>query len=216
MGEYSIDNHFCDKECESKYKSQEWTGKNHPTWDGGKEAVTCEECGSEYSVKPSVVDKTRFCSRECANSNWTVPEVTMYCEQCGDAVTRKPHNIKSDIIFCSDSCFGTWMQHKHSGDGNPQWRGGKVEYYGANWNHERAIALDDAGYECRLCGMKRDEHYAEYDRDLAVHHKIPRRTFDVPEEANFQDNLVAVCSGCHHSKLESDPIPHNDIRAPAY
>lgn len=214
MGDYSIDNHFCDKECESAYKSQEWTGKDHPTWDGGNETVTCEECGSEYSVKPSVVDKTRFCSRDCQTSNREVPDVVMDCEQCGDSVTRKPYNIKSDIIFCSDSCFSTWMRDYRSGNGNPQWNGGKVEYYGANWNHERQIALDAAGYTCRLCGMSRNEHYNMHGRDLDVHHRIPIDNFDTPEAANFHENLVVACRNCHQSKLERKPVPHNSIRAP--
>ncbi len=35
MGDYSIDNHFCDKLCEQSWKQEHWTGENHPSWDGG-------------------------------------------------------------------------------------------------------------------------------------------------------------------------------------
>lgn len=107
------------------------------------------------------------------------------------------------------------MSEQQRGDGNPQWVGGKAYYYGENWNEERRKALDNAGYECKLCGMTRDEHYDEYGFDLDVHHRIPLRAFDEPENANFQSNLVVCCRNCHQSKLEADPIPHNDIRAPA-
>lgn len=35
MGDYPIDNHFCDKECEQSWKRQRWTGDGHPSWRGG-------------------------------------------------------------------------------------------------------------------------------------------------------------------------------------
>src|SRR6056297_2356915 len=35
MGDYSIDNHFCDKDCEQSWKREHWTGENHPSWRGG-------------------------------------------------------------------------------------------------------------------------------------------------------------------------------------
>lgn len=34
MGDYEIRNHFCSKECESVYKSDEWVGEDHPSWMG--------------------------------------------------------------------------------------------------------------------------------------------------------------------------------------
>lgn len=68
-GNYSIDNHFCDKECEGKFKSENWCGEKHPNWSGGTETVECEVCGDEYEVKPSEVAKTRFCSLDCQCKN---------------------------------------------------------------------------------------------------------------------------------------------------
>lgn len=35
MGDYSIDNHFCDKSCEKLWKRKHWTGQGHPSWNGG-------------------------------------------------------------------------------------------------------------------------------------------------------------------------------------
>jgi len=35
MGDYSIDNHFCNKSCEQSWKQKHWTGENHPSWNGG-------------------------------------------------------------------------------------------------------------------------------------------------------------------------------------
>jgi hypothetical protein len=35
VGEYEIKNHFCDKECETEWKQQNWVGGDHPLWNGG-------------------------------------------------------------------------------------------------------------------------------------------------------------------------------------
>jgi len=58
--------------------------------------------------------------------------------------------------------------------------------------------------------MTRDQHYQNYDEDLHVHHKVPRRqiideeepTIEQFELANSLDNLVTLCKSCHR-KLES-------------
>ncbi len=36
MGDYAIDNHFCDKECETQFKRHNWVREGHPNWEGGK------------------------------------------------------------------------------------------------------------------------------------------------------------------------------------
>lgn len=214
-GEYSIDNHFCDKECESNYKSEHWVGEDHPSYDGGNETVICNECGDTYRVKPSVVDKTRFCSRGCHTENQTDPMIELSCDWCSEEFERKSHNIKSDSVFCSDACFQTWLGKQRMGEDNPAWNGGAVSYYGSNWTEERRKAMSNAEYACELCEMSRSEHYDEYGYDLHVHHRIRINAFDVREDANFQNNLVVVCHGCHFGTLESDPVPHNELRAPA-
>ena len=35
MGDYSIDNHFCDKSCEQSWKREHWRDEDHPSWQGG-------------------------------------------------------------------------------------------------------------------------------------------------------------------------------------
>jgi len=64
-GEYHLENHFCDKKCESEWKSENWGGESHPNYNGGKVKVSCEWCGDAYTVTPALEDTTRFCSREC-------------------------------------------------------------------------------------------------------------------------------------------------------
>jgi len=39
MGDYAIDHHFCDKECEKQFKKANWVKQDHPLWKGGQGAV---------------------------------------------------------------------------------------------------------------------------------------------------------------------------------
>jgi hypothetical protein len=91
---YEQKNYFCDKKCESSFKSREWVGENHPSWDGGKEKCFCEECGSEYYVNPSEVKKSKYCSRKCYNISQSIEKKEYECANCGDTFKEMPHNIK--------------------------------------------------------------------------------------------------------------------------
>lgn len=46
-----------------------FVGENNPNYRGGKISKICPYCGCIYYVKPSEVDKRKFCSRRCANEN---------------------------------------------------------------------------------------------------------------------------------------------------
>lgn len=50
MGDYAIDHHFCDKECEKEYKQHNWVREGHPRWEGGKAGIdTVRNCLSNFS-----------------------------------------------------------------------------------------------------------------------------------------------------------------------
>lgn len=194
--------------------------------------VACDWCGEKTEKYPSNITENNFCSRDCYNSwdseekkesgnpMWSGGKVSMVCDECSSEFERRKSR-KSENKFCSNQCRLVWFEREHDtpspmyGSDNPQWSGGYEGYYGENWNEERRKALRNAEYECKLCGMERDDHYLKYGFDLEVHHRIPVSAFDVVENANFQNNLVVCCRNCHQSKLEANPIPHNEIRAPA-
>lgn len=54
--------HTCSIECRDKWQ----TGENAANWKGGKETVTCEWCGDEYTLNPNKADSRRFCDKWCA------------------------------------------------------------------------------------------------------------------------------------------------------
>jgi 5-methylcytosine-specific restriction endonuclease McrA len=59
------DAQFCSRECFGKYKSENHTGKNSASWDGGENEKDCEVCGQSFSYKSHREDTARFCSNDC-------------------------------------------------------------------------------------------------------------------------------------------------------
>jgi DEAD/DEAH box helicase domain-containing protein len=64
--------------------------------------------------------------------------------------------------------------------------------YGPHWESLRRQARARDGYRCQVCGQ------LEGDREHDVHHKKPFRAFSSPSEANQLNNLITLCSACHH------------------
>lgn len=52
MGDYSLDHHFCDKECEREFKQVNWVREDHPRWEGGSDGVN--------AVRNALSDKSWF------------------------------------------------------------------------------------------------------------------------------------------------------------
>lgn len=205
MGGYSLDNTFCSKECESEYKSENWVGEDHPSWDGGEVETECAECGTDISRKPSDLKDNNFCTKACFYSFRTVDMVERDCVNCANAVEKKPYNFKTENAVCSQECLSEHLGELRKGEDNPQWKGGRFDYYGPNWNEQRKSALERDGYECQKCGMDIEEHYDEFGASLHVHHIEPRRsiidtsspTVEEFEEANRLENLRTLCKSCH-------------------
>ncbi len=66
--------------------------------------------------------------------------------------------------------------------------------YGANWQTQRAKALERDNHHCQTCGTA-----ARPNQGLHVHHIRPFRDFPPGrvDEANQLDNLVTLCPSCH-------------------
>jgi hypothetical protein len=61
---------FCSLECRSEWRSKYWVGANHPQYQPGPRARTCQHCGKDFAQRTteaiSVFRKRKFCSMECA------------------------------------------------------------------------------------------------------------------------------------------------------
>lgn len=94
-----------------------------------------------------------------------------------------------------------------TGEDHHLWKGGCHSYYGPTWYKQREKALERDEYQCRDCGMSVQEHLAEFDEDLHVHH-IERFDENEPTEPQHElDNLLSLCQSCHLGKWEQADNP---------
>lgn len=196
MGEYSIDRHFCDKECESEWKGNNWVGEDHPVWDGGNVTVECAVCDSEFGVKPSKAESQDeiCCSRECLAERQSVDTETRSCDWCGADIERKPYQYKVDSAYCSNECRFEALSRQRMGQENPAWKGGRalVDAVRASlgprsWPRTSDEIRAKAGWTCEACGESVDE------QRLHAHHIVPVASGGTNEEWN----LMALCINCH-------------------
>lgn len=107
-----------------------------------------------------------------------------------------------------------------SGEDHPYWKD-EVESlpWAPNWSQQRQCALERDDFECQTpgCSVTREIHRERHEKDLHVHHVIPRRQFvnsdgnyDA-ERANALDSLVALCRE-HHQFWERMTPLQPDIR----
>lgn len=112
------------------------------------------------------------------------------CMQCGkrfnDEKRRRQRN-KSGLKFCSLPCCNNYRK----GPNNPRWVGGRVPYYGPDWNGVRYRCRVRDGHQCVRCKKPKGE------REHDVHHLKPVNIFENANDANTMDNVVTLCSTCH-------------------
>jgi len=178
-------------------------GSNNPNYKGGKDTIICKNCGDKFSA----YDRT-FCSVDCYreyNRGEAHPRyadlVTVKCSYCGTSFEKKEYRVK-DRQFCSDKCHNDWMSENNSGSNSPRWKGGHQNYYGENWNRVREKARNLVS-SCQVCGGG-----PEPREKLDIHHIVPVRSFDEPENANTLDNLTALCRTCHVA------VENGDVETP--
>lgn len=128
------------------------------------------------------------------------------CETCGETLERSPFDIdRNDNHFCDNDCYSTWLSHNQVRENNPSWKGGYQQKYGSNWKRNKRKARERDGYQCQGCGINQDRYRAETGWKLDVHHIVPAREFETPEQASRLSNLVTLCRSCH-IKWEGIPL----------
>lgn len=96
----------------------------------------CLLCHTEYFVKPSDANQSKYCSRLCQcraiaprgekSHLWTGGMVEVKCQSCGKVFTTKKSNLKRGGKFCSRECTIRGRRDYH-GPNNPSWRNRQVE-----------------------------------------------------------------------------------------
>lgn len=182
--------------------------------------VECIYCGTPFTKKYSHAQdhSQHFCDEECMGAweskhysgegNPRFNSETVECHYCGSKLQRAEWQLETrKRHFCDGDCRGKWFSETGfvAGENSPRWKGGPAKY-GKGWSEEKREAVrerDDR--ECQVCGLTEDAHLEEFNRKLSVHHIIPARQFDNPEERNSEDNLLSLCLPCHR-KWEGIPL----------
>lgn len=154
--------------------------------------VACAHCRTSFDVHPSRAKHGRgkHCSPACQYAaRRALPKNVLSCTciGCGTTFQRNPSQLNGKRgagKFCTRAC-----RDRHwTGEVTPNWQDGSGVYKrGPNWQSTRRRILK-RDKVCQCCGDGGLLH---------VHHVIPFRMFDSVDEANDDDNLVALCPPCH-------------------
>lgn len=68
--------------------------------------VECNGCGQEFDKVHSQFERTEthYCSRDCFSDDYTVPDVTLECDACGESFTV-PEWLAENRKYCSAECL---------------------------------------------------------------------------------------------------------------
>ena len=123
-------------------------------------------------------------------------QAAVRCVQCGKRFAQPRWYVERGMHaqFCNNTCRADWEADEAFElvlEGRPEYRGG-------NWKTQAGLARERDGFCCVACGITEDA----LGRQMDVHHKVPYRLFDSPQEANQLSNLISLCPSCHQ-KIES-------------
>lgn len=197
---------YCSLKCAGEGYKIYFTGKNSTHYS--KVEVQCAHCKTTLVRKKFLLAKRKnhFCSRACfgkwksqnakGRNSPHYNHAPVICAQCGNEFLTTPARINNDgRNFCNSKCFGRWLSDNRSGDNNHLWKGGRLHYYGPNWQHQRKKARERDSFTCQHCGIAE----SDLDRELDVHHITPFREFGIEmyKKANDLSNLICLCVRCH-------------------
>lgn len=179
-------------------------GKHNGNWKGAKETATCERCGDKFEFYPSnkegrycpdcVEEADEFLGKPYAEVV-DVERIHRECDHCGKSMEVLASERKYGAgRFCSRDCLSNWMSENRRGKNHHNWDNGGGKYVG-KWSRARKKALERDDYQCQNCGTTTEE----IGRNPDVHHIVPLRKFDEPQDAHALDNLVSLCRKCHRN-----------------
>lgn len=189
--------------------------KRHDIPRKRKATVYCENCGAELERGFSRIKRAerQFCNRRC-KGQWMKTNyrggsnphykkrVEVECAYCGGKKKILPCRAEreQDNFFCDYACMGAWQSEHLSGKRSYAWKGGRVKYYGPNWQRQRRKARQRDNFRCQVCGIQENE----LNRELDVHHIVPFLEFGYVvgenaayRKANRLTNLLSLCPTCH-------------------
>lgn len=180
-------------------------GEHNGNWKGAKAETECKRCGTTFEYYPSnkegvycsdcVAEADEFLGEHYAEVH-DIDRIERECDFCGSKITVLVSERKyGHGRFCSRSCQSEWMSENRRGEDHHQWLEGERKYTGKWWSVRREV-LERDGFQCQSCGKTADQ----MGRNPDVHHIVPIREFEDPQEAHQLDNLIALCRPCHRNE----------------
>lgn len=185
--------------CEKDHFTGEAGVKHHHAVEHNESlrlvTVSCENCGESVKKEPHHVENTdnQYCSKEC-QADYLRESITVECENCGEKYTQSPPSKAGR--FCSKECATMYLR----GERHPSYRN-SPDSYGDRWFPQRRKARERDDYECRVCGKDK----SDIGIHPHVHHIVPVRDFEDPNDAHDLDNLITLCPK-HHAMYEGTYI----------
>ncbi len=183
--------------------------------DKSKLKVECYQCGNVFEKYKSEAERRsdkNFCNNDCygeytserqsgrENPQWEQETKLQEhkCQRCGTEYMKYAEADKTS--FCSKECYSQWMSENRIGEDSPAYKKdiSETERYGNAWEFISSIVRNLHGNSCNLCHISNEEHKTNFGRSLSVHHLAPDRTFRHSSHSNKIDNLIPLCSECHH------------------
>ena len=196
-------------------KLPQLSGKNSPSWKGGRIKRICIICGKQFEVKRYLKDIVKYCSKKCFYKA-KERKVKYKCEVCGKifetSSSRKPCLRK----FCSRECWRKKknyphtqeaiekMKGKHLGEKSGNWKGGitpenvkirqSIEYH--LW---RKVVFVRDNFICQKYGIKGGKLVAHHINNFA----------DFPELRFAIDNGITFSEKAHKEFHKKYGIKNN-------
>lgn len=119
---------FCSKKCYGKWRSKNFSGRNHPNWKGGKDECICKNCQKKFLIAKCEIKRSggKFCSSKCYgvwksknlkgknNPRWKGGLEPRRCKICEKKFYVKLSTVKrKQGKFCSKCCSSVYTA-KHS------------------------------------------------------------------------------------------------------
>ena len=199
-------NTFCSTECENKWRSNRYSGSNHPN-SKDKVSLECTQCNQEFSVHKYREDSAQFCSTDCHDIFRHIGGTKLVeCDNCGTEYRDYQSNIeRNKYHFCSTDCQTTGYSKYYSGQNSSQWKGGENLYKAIrenisdiSWSKFAENVRDNV---CENCG--------DNSGTMHLHHIVPVLLGGV----NNEELCMTLCEHCHRTAevWTYEQIPNTNI-----
>ena len=191
---------------EPKYRDEEWLREQYVERERTTTDIA-DELGCSASTVQLWLKKHGIGTRQ---GGWQCPDGRLKdADWLREQYVERERTIYdiADGLGCHANTVQRWLKRHGietrnkglTGPENPNWNGGS-QPYGPGWTASKRREVrerDDHTCQNPTCSVTQDEHKAEYDQKLHVHHLIKARDIDDPEERNAPENLITLCRDCH-------------------